>query len=101
MTAIRDPESKVLQWYDDDYPDQYIILISPHLSCSEAQVDAVMEPHRERTRRDFELPDEDWLREELTRAIGQPVDVGVWRDPAGVVEYSVELAGRPIDWDWP
>ncbi len=101
MTSIRDAESGVLEWSDEDHPDQYVVLVSPHLECTEKLLDDLMQQHRERTRDDFALPDEDWLRQELARSIGQAIDVNVWRDPAGVVEYSAEVAGRPIDWDWP
>lgn len=101
MTAVRDPESGVLEWSDEDHPDQYVVLVSPHLDCSEELLDGVMRQHKDRTADDFALPDDEWLRRELVRSLGRAIDVEVWRDPTGVVEYSVEVAGRPIDWDWP
>lgn len=102
MGCVRDDDG-IVEWFDDDHPDQYVVLVSPHLDCSCEVLERVMQRHLAKPvdDGDFESPDTDWLRQELARELGRAIDVEAWRDPAGVLEYTVEVQGRRRDWEWP
>lgn len=96
MTAQR-LDNGVTVWSDPRDEEQFVVLISPHISPAEELVNRVLESHTAARKGEI---DEDALASELGEAIGQRVWVRQWRNPAGLVEYEVELEGRDVDWEW-
>jgi hypothetical protein len=89
-----------------EYPhldDSYVLLVSRRVSCSEEQLDRVMGAYIARHRDEDGDPhrlDEDELAVDLSRELGKRVWVSAWLNPAGMMEYYVELEGQPVDWEW-
>jgi hypothetical protein len=89
-----------------EYPhleDSYVLLVSRRVRCTEEQLDRVMGAYISRHREEDGDPrrlDEAELAVDLSRELGKPVWVSAWLNPAGMMEYYVELEGQSVDWEW-
>lgn len=94
-------ENGILEWADE--MDQYVVLVSRRVRCSEEELDQVMQRVvgvQEATGGSSSRIDEDELAGELSDRLKQKVWVSKWQNPTAMMEYYVELEGQPVDWMW-
>lgn len=91
----------ILEWPDP--MDQYVVLVSRRVQCSDQQLDEAMRhvvAIQHAIGGNSSRIDEDELARELSERLRQRVWVSSWQNPTAMMEYYVELEGEPVDWQW-